>query len=150
MGLAGSFEQADQPLKLRFRQMAQLPLVHLAHRFGQRVKQIRPPYVKCNVDDTQTQRLTLPSEVPSRLKARDNAGDVGGLGNQAVLQFEGWHGSGMGFGQQAEQVVLLGCEFHGAEDFVLERLELVVGSPEMQEGLLLQRIERWSSDLGRC
>src|SRR5262249_9067528 len=76
------------------------------------------------------------------LQLVEQARDVRGPRDQPAGQVQRADRSGMGSGQQAQGVVLLCGEVMLAEQLFLQDAEAVVGTPQVEEDFLLDRVKR--------
>src|SRR5436305_185226 len=107
----------------------------------QLAEQGQPARGDADRDDAAVLRRTLTGDEPPPLQLVEQPGDVRGAGDEAAGQGERGERLGVPAAQQAQGVVLLRGEVVPPEQLVLEGPQPVVSPPEVQEGLLLRRIE---------
>ena len=155
MGRTGFFEQSDKAFQTGRAEMAQLAsatrLHCQLHFFQQRRSGRRDPHL----DDAAVVGPSLAMDQPPPFEAIEQPGDVGGPRNQPGTDRERGERRRSRFVEQAQGVVLLGRQFNLGKDLLFNRFEAVERAPEIQVGLLLERIEFLPAGLlpgtgGRC
>ena len=73
----------------------------------------------------------------------EEAGDVGSPRDEFFGQSESREAGRENFTEESQRVVLLSRDAVTGEEFVFEGAQTIVGSPEIEVGLLFQRIKTW-------
>jgi len=73
----------------------------------------------------------------------EEAGDVGSPRDELFCQSKSGQAGGENFTEESQRVVLLSRDAVATEEFVFEGAQSIVGSPEIEVGLLFQRIKTW-------
>ena len=146
---AGSAEQPHELLQVGGRHVAQLPAAAPADVGGQRRQKLRAGSGDRHPHDAAVGREPLsPHETPP-LQPIDEPRDVGGPRDEAGGQRQRGERLGRGVGQHSQRVVLLGRQAVAIEDLFLHGLEAVERPPEVEIGLLLERITATARPAGR-
>jgi hypothetical protein len=148
---AGFFQQADKLRELFRGKVTELLVVAFADLVSQLIEQFRARCRDPDFDDAAILGPALPLDKLPLFEAVEQAGHVRRPRNEPRAKRERGNGAGLRSAQQAQGVVLLRREIVLLEQLLFERLEAVVGPPEVEVGFLFRRVEAFSRRLrGGC
>lgn len=141
MRSAGALQEFDQLLQFVPLQMPQLPLVALTDRGIQLGEQFEPRVGDADQNDPAIVFQPQPRDQAAVFELVEQSGDVRRAGDESARKAEGGQPLGASAAEQAQGVVLLGRQVVLAEQLVFEHAQAIIRPPEIEECLLLQRIE---------
>lgn len=122
-------------------EMAELPLMAVAHGIGELVQEGNSRGCDADFNDAAVFRPAFAMDPVPFLQAIEHAGHVRSAGDEPRAHHQDRHGAGMDAAEQTEGIVLLGGQPVRGEEVVLDSFETVVRAPEMEVGLLFERVE---------
>src|SRR5579872_6888940 len=121
--------------------MAELANMTIANRRLQLAQQSQARASDADAHDAAVVGGAIALDQTPLLELVEEPGDVGGAGNKPRGQIERPQRVWMLRPQQPQRVVLLGGEVPAGEKLVFEHPQAIVGSPEVEVGFLLERVE---------
>ena len=121
--------------------MAELAAVALAERLAHLAQQGQPRLGDADVDDAAVVGRPVALDQAALLQLVEQAGDVRGARDEPAGQVQRADLVRVVAGQQPQGVVLLRRQVVAAEQFFFQGAQPVVGPPQAEEDLLLQRIK---------
>lgn len=135
---AGGAEQPHESLQVGGRHVAQLTAPAVDDVGGQRREKLRAGGGDRHPHDATVGREPLPPHQAPPLQPIDEPGDVRGARDEAGGQRQRGERLGRDVGEHTQGVVLLGRKTVPIENFLLDGLEAIERSPEVEVGLLFE------------
>lgn len=141
MGRAGAIQEFNQMPQVVVRHVTELLGGAGQHRCIEVLEKLRTGVGQRDLDDPAVVVAPLAAHESARFELVDEPRHVGRSRNELSSEGERGHTPRRGGTEQAERVILLGGKLMTLKQLILERFEFVVRSPQIEEGLLLKRIE---------
>lgn len=150
----GGPQESNQLLDLCIGQVAQLPLMAVADGLAQLGQEGQSTGCDADLDNATILDGAVALDEAAILKLVEQARDVGGARDQPGGEVQRGDLAGMFAAEQPQGIVLLRSQAVLTEEFLFQHAKAIVGAPQAEEGLLLDRIEaarraRWAWPRGR-